>query len=434
MTYHNAVKYILSAPDDNEAEQLDRLSALLSLVGSPEKKIRYVRFAGSNGKSLCLSMLSGILSEASIKAGCLTMPIADDPRQNIVIDELPLSMESLVKYTEAIAAAVSLLKDKIENGDEGIPESLLTGKTDAEPTKNEIMLLMALIAFKESNCRICLIKGDHNSNDPSKLLPTPLGTVICGTIPSTNPSEIRRIKSYIKADLPEIISAPQNAESYKMISDACATANCRLSTPIKSALDIKRLSLKGSDFSYKNQEYSLNLCGRFQVTNATLVIETVNMLNRYGFDIGYESIYCGLKNTGIKAKFETLSIMPTIIVDSTHKAEAVDTMIETLSDFKEQTGNEVTLFISQIPALIKEYLDRLAKFGYNVKEISLLPETSDNICETLDVSTEISTNTTYKAAAKNAIAKAEKVGFVLITGNSDQAEKLRTEILRTLGY
>ncbi len=434
MTYHNAVKYILSAPDDNGSEQFDRLSALLSLLDSPERKIRYVRFAGSNGKSVCLSMLASILSEASIKVGSLTMPIVDDPRQNITVDELPLSMENLVRYTEMIAGAVSLLKKKIDAKDDSLSESLITGKVDAEPTKNEIILLMSLLAFKESNCRLCLIKGDHNANDPSKFLPLPIGTVICGTIPDTNSAEARRIKSYIKPELPEIISAPQNSEAYKMISDACAAANCRLSTPVKPALNVKRLSLKGSEFSYKNQDYTVNLCGRFQMINAAVVIEAVGMLNRSGFDIDYESIYQGLKSVDIKAKFETLSIMPTIIVDSTHKSEAVGTMIETLVDFKEQTGNEVTLFISQVPSLIKEYLDKLAEFGYDVKELSLLPETTDTACQDPSLNITTSINTTYKSAAKNAIATAKKVGFVLITGNSDQTEKLRTEILRTLGY
>ena len=46
MTYHNAVKYLLSAPDDCPEEIVgNRLRRLWSLLGNPQNNLKYLRLA-----------------------------------------------------------------------------------------------------------------------------------------------------------------------------------------------------------------------------------------------------------------------------------------------------------------------------------------------------------------------------------------------------
>ena len=87
MTFHNAVKYITTAPTKTGANEcLERTTFLCARLGSPEKKLRYIRFAGSNGKTVCQTMLSSVLFESGYCTGSLYMPARLDPRENIVIN------------------------------------------------------------------------------------------------------------------------------------------------------------------------------------------------------------------------------------------------------------------------------------------------------------------------------------------------------------
>ena len=62
MTHHNAIKFIKNAPnitpkDESAAERIHMLCAAL---GNPQKKIKYIRLAGSNGKTVCARMCAAV--------------------------------------------------------------------------------------------------------------------------------------------------------------------------------------------------------------------------------------------------------------------------------------------------------------------------------------------------------------------------------------
>ncbi len=443
MTYHNAVKYILTAPTKSgPAESLDRIRFLCDRIGVQYKKLRYIRFVGSNGKTVCQTMLSQILKESGMKVGSLIMPAFSDPQENILIDGAPLSMEKTVEYTQLIAGEITKIKASIKdcslNKDSldeagfgnGIPKEILSGKTNISPTKNELIMMIALLAFKDANCDICLIECEHNGADPTKLLSPPFAAVICGTIPGENTREINRIRSYLQSGITEVISAPQSSDTYKIISGSCARINCRLTIPTRAMLEVKRLSLRGSEFIYKGQEYSLGLCGKFQIHNATTIIETVEMLNRSNYKIEKKAVLKGLSSITLKSKFEALSILPTIICDSTHKSEAVGTMCQTLADFKEQTGENIRLCISYDIALIDTYIDKLCELGYSINELIVPSQDAPD----LNTNVKATFLRTPKAIAKHITSSLNSEEFVLITGEADFAAKVRREVLRILEF
>ena len=181
MTYHNAIKYIRTAPtaDPSDNSVSDRISRLCEALGNPQKKIKYIRLAGSNGKTVCARMLISILNQAGIVNGCLSMPVYEDIRDNIRIGGTPISIEEIIRYVEQLSAAVASMNADI--AEDAAP---------FRPTLNEIMLCLALLAFVDHNCEICIIESDHNSHDPSRFTYAPLAAVICGKIPAADPREM----------------------------------------------------------------------------------------------------------------------------------------------------------------------------------------------------------------------------------------------------
>ena len=432
MIYRNAVKYLQTAPDTLAIRpSAERMQILFKYLGNPQKNIKYIRLAGSNGKTVCSQLLISVLKETKIKTGCLTMPQKSDIKQNIIIDGKALTMEEAASFATRVAEAVQHI-----NADRQIAyeENDTEEKKAPEiftPTSSEIMLAMSLLAFKESKCALCIIECDHNKPDPTKFLPPPFSAVICGTIPSGDKKQISRIRSYICRGIQEIVSAPQNQEAFKVISDTCASASCRLTLPSKSEISVTRLSLRGTDFVYKNLPYSIRLCGAFEVSNAVVALETFDMLTRRGYRISYENVKAGLASVTIPSKFEVLSAMPFIIADSTHDPVAIETVCDSMADFKSITGTKARLCLPN-GKIIQNYIAALTKRGYDIEKVITNIGENDQ-SDTVD-GIPITYAKSFKPIAKEALKALQSDTMLLISGPSDFTLEVRYEILAIMDF
>ena len=407
MTYLNAKKYINSAPD-SKLESDSNILTLLEAAGNPHKHIEYLRLAGSNGKTVCAEMLMSVMGAANYRVGCLRMPLREEPRENICIGKDCLTMDEFSRLTALVRS--------------------LSAELAITPTKAEILLAVALLAFKNNNCALYIIECDHFGEDPSRFLPSPFAAVICGTIPSNSTREISRIRSYIRRGVREIISSPQNSEAYRVIYETCISVNCRLTLPSKNKISIGKMSLGGTEFSYKDKQYKLGLCGKFQVSNAALVLETVEMLTRKNFNISQEAISAGLAKIKIPAKFEIISLSPIIIVDSTHTRVAVDTVCDSLADFKERTGSKIRLCLPG-GELVSDYVNALEKRGYQIEKTIVFDDGDDQGYPENNVAVK-----TTKAMVKAALDSLTNDTVLLISGDYPFVNPVRYQLLSTMGF
>ena len=399
-----------------------RILTLCNALGNPQKKIRYIRLAGNNGKTVCARMLISILNKAGIVNGCLSMPIYEDIRDNVRINGEPISMAKTVEYVSAIKDAVYAINE--ESGNEG--EVFM-------PTAHEILLCMSLLAFVDHKCALCMIESDQASEDPSRFLPSPFAAVICGSMPSEDKDkkDIFKIRSYICRGIREIVCAPQNTEAYKMIADTCYTVNCRLTLAVKNNVHVTRLTLGRTDFSYKENDYSLHVCGQFQTINAAVAIESADMLTRCGYVISKENIKDGLWAFTAPCKFEILSVSPTIIADSTHTPIAIEAVCDSLADFKDMTGTRIRLCLpeGELPPMFAQALESR---GYTVEKLSLLATDSDEEVAELTIPTNVLPSA--KSAAKDALAELDTGSILLISGPSNFTRAMRHQMLAILGF
>lgn len=428
MTYHNAIKYINTAPnvapkDDSASE---RIQLLCESIGNPQKRVKYIRLAGNNGKTICARMIISILNAANVKNACLSMPLCPELRDNILINGEPISMEETVEYVSTIKNAVDTINEN--NADD----------EDARifrPTAHEILLCMALLAFTAHKAAVCMIESDNEGEDPSRFLPAPFAAVMCGTIPNpdSNRQDVSRIRSYVCRGVREIVSAHQTPEALRFLQDACASVNCRLTLASKSKIKLKRLVLRGTEFEYKQKSYSLRVCGHFQIANATLAIESCEMLSRMGYSISDESIANGLKNATAPTKFEILSVSPTIIADSTHTPVAIEAVCNSLVDFIEITGNRIKLCLPD-GELIRLYSEALKKRGYEVISIVALYEKEVDPSERGEPSAPVELCKTIKQTALVSVKDLADEDLLLISGPSNFTRAVRYELLSHLAF
>lgn len=426
MTYHNAVKYVRNAPNvtPKNSAAADRINALCKTLGNPMRHIKYVRLAGSNGKTICARMLTSILNKADISNGCISMPIREEIRENILINGEPISMDETVEYISAVKAAVAEINADTQNGFEG----------RFSPTAHEILLFAALLAFSAHKCSVCLIEGDHKIEDPSRFLPvSPFAAVICGIIPSSNKREITRIRSYVSKGMREIVAAPQDEKAFSVIQETCAAAGCRPTQANVSGVKITRLALGGTDFTYKGNEYTLQVCGKFQTANAIIAIESANMLVRYGHKIDQKHIADGLAALKAPCKFEILSVFPTIIADSTYAPVAIEAVCDSLADFRETTGDRIRLCLPD-GELIPQYISALSTRGYSIDKISALIIEGVDEEERGAVEIPLTLSKTPKLTAKDALCDLGNDCMLLVSGPSNFTTLMRRQLLDLLGF
>lgn len=421
MTYLNAYKFITNAPDDtNSSSNGENLKRLWRILGNPQRNIKYLRLVGSNGKTVCAELLMSAYKRSNFKLGCLVTSVRTDLRDNIYVDGSTLSFEEIAKCVEKIY--------KIAR-EQNKPEQIAQNGCDFILTKQEILLTAALLAFNDNNCDFCIIESDHNHADPTVFLPPPFSVAICGAIPCNSKNDVHMIRSYICHGIQEIVSAPQNQDAYKIISDTCSSVNCRLTIPTRSKLEIHKLTLGGSEFSYKGEDYKIGLCGKFQINNVIFVIELLDRLTAKGFGINIEQIKEGFCNLRIPAKFEILSIMPTIIVDSTHSEVAISTVCESMSEFRDIIGSKIRLCLPE-GKIVEKYIKTLSDKNYDIKNIIVATDNSQNPLS----DKKIIYCHKIKDLIKQALNDLEKDEILLISGPSSFTLQVRYELLAELGF
>jgi bifunctional protein folC len=77
---------------------LDRISAVLELLGNPQDKLKCIHVAGTNGKGSVCAIISAVLSKAGMKTGLYTSPHIFEYTERIQINGFDISKEDFTKY------------------------------------------------------------------------------------------------------------------------------------------------------------------------------------------------------------------------------------------------------------------------------------------------------------------------------------------------
>ena len=86
MTYEQSLKYIHSLNRFGINPGLERIEALCAAVGNPEKKLKFIHIAGTNGKGSTSTMVARALQASGKKTGLFTSPFVTDFRERICIN------------------------------------------------------------------------------------------------------------------------------------------------------------------------------------------------------------------------------------------------------------------------------------------------------------------------------------------------------------
>lgn len=318
MIYTEAVEYIHSLLKFGIRPGLSGMDALLRFLGNPEKDLKFIHVAGTNGKGSVSTALSNILIDAGYKAGLYTSPYVSEFLERVQFCGAPVSKNIFAESVEKVKEGVETLSEK-----------------GTVITEFEALTAVAFLCFKALSCDIVVLEvGLGGRLDATNVIETPLVNVITSlsldhtAILGETIEKIAFEKcGTIKENGNVVCSFGQPEKALNVIKETCKNKNCTLSVPNEKDIEILKTDIFGTEFIYKNEKYNVSLPGIHQVKNMTAVIEACEIL-KDTFNIKTENVKAGINKTKLPARIEVLSKSPLIILDGGHNEDGAKAFFE----------------------------------------------------------------------------------------------------------
>ena len=332
MKYDEALEYMKNRINPlGSVPGLDTTRELLKRIGNPEKELKIIHIAGTNGKGSVSAFLDGILRANGYRTGRYLSPSVVDYREKIQVNGQFIPKTKVSEYLTALyEKADEMVKD-------GFPH----------PTSFEIETAMAFWYLKDKKCDFAVIEtGMGGKDDSTNVIPSPLVCVFTSVsedhlgIIGNNVEEIALTKSGIIKDGTTVVVAPQKESILKVFTDAAAEhrdVDVRVIRREDIVIPVKagKVKLPGMQkFSYKNyKNIQISLLGEYQPENAAVALETAEVLMAKGVRLNEEKTRKGLKETLWPARFEILGKKPPVIADGAHNPDGVAHLMKTMDGY-----------------------------------------------------------------------------------------------------
>ncbi len=324
MSTDEAIEYLTGLRGGSIKPGLDRIEKLLEHMQDPQKKLKFVHIAGTNGKGSVAVFISNILIEAGYRVGIYTSPAVFDYRERFRVGRKNISSNDLVRGAHAVRAAI---KEMTETGAES-------------PSSFEAETALAFWYFREKDCDIVVLEtGMGGLMDATNIIPSPVCAVFASisfdhmAFLGDTLEKIAAQKAGIIKPGCRVISAHQHDEAGRVIRQAAEKSACVCSEVDESAIRDRRVSKESFSqlFDYKGyKEIKISLAGKYQLKNAALAIETVFSLRESGFHITDAALRRGLEKCVWPGRFQKISDKPLIIIDGAHNEEAAQRLSESI--------------------------------------------------------------------------------------------------------
>ena len=107
--WYDRINYEVRAAQPSDLK-LERMRALLRLLGDPHDRVRLVHVTGTKGKGSTCAMLAAVLRAAGYRVGLFTSPHLEHVEERIQVDGVPILPTELATRMDEVAAAVRQLE------------------------------------------------------------------------------------------------------------------------------------------------------------------------------------------------------------------------------------------------------------------------------------------------------------------------------------
>ena len=320
MSYEETLKYIHNVKWQGSKPGLGRTQRLLKSLGNPEKHLKFVHIAGTNGKGSTAACVASILRTAGYKTGLYTSPYILRFNERMQINGEHISDEELEQLTDEIRPFADAM-------------------TDDPPTEFELITALGMQFFYKNRCDIVVLEvGMGGELDSTNVIDTPEVAIITAIgmdhVAELGPTirDISRAKAGIIKEGGDVVVYGGNPpEVDEVLEETCRAKNARLFKADFSRISNTSFDLDASRFDFAPYgRVTLPLVGSYQPYNAAVAVTAVERLRDKGYKITDGDILEGLRRVSWPGRFEILMRGPVFILDGAHNKHGILATAESL--------------------------------------------------------------------------------------------------------
>ena len=314
-------------PENQIKPTLERIAALVDMLGSPQLTYPTIHIGGTNGKTTTSRMIDSLLFEMGLRTGRFTSPHLEHFTERIAINTQPIDAKELIFSFNDISAYLDLIDSKFDS-----PISYF-----------EAITALAFAAFAEHPIDVGVIEvgmgGEWDATnvvDADVAVIMPIGYDHMEYLGNTL-TEIAATKAGIIKDGSFVVLAQQEPEAaVELLKKAAALGADIAREGLEYSIDSRALAVGGQLISVTGlrghyDEIFLPLHGKHQASNAAAALIAVEAF--FGEqDLDIDAVRAGFANVTSPGRCEVVHRDPTIILDAAHNPHGAIALAETISN------------------------------------------------------------------------------------------------------
>jgi dihydrofolate synthase/folylpolyglutamate synthase len=298
---------------------LERMEHVLAELGNPERRLKVIHIAGTNGKGSVAAMIASVLQEAGYSVGTFISPELDHWSDRIRLDGEGIPESELVRWAERIRPIVEQMEEP--------------------PTEFEWWTLIALCYFAyEATPWFTVMETGLGGRLDSTNVVYPLVSVITEIsydhlqYLGTTITEIATEKAGIIKNGVPVVTIATDPLAVEVIGK---TAKARGSKCYQLGPDFsvhaKKRDREGQSFTFTSKllevDAQISLKGMHQLANAAAALMTINILcQQYATIVEPQHLKQGLAKAQWPGRLEEVATDPLIILDGAHNTLGVQAL------------------------------------------------------------------------------------------------------------
>lgn len=338
-TFGEAERYLNDTPLFTSKHTIEETRAFLHRLGDPDRRMRVIHVAGTNGKGSVCAYMRSILEAAGYRVALFTSPHLVSIRERFVVGGEMVSEEDFLR---AFLRIYDMLDWEVPGGGGGY-----------HPTYFEYLFFIAMVLFPERNPDFCILE-----------------TGVGGRLDATNAVSRKELSVITRISLDHVKYlgdtvgkiAAEKAGIMHPGAPAVYWDTCPETTAVfeerAGQLGILARSVSEKDYSFSNfQRKTIDFCVRseydryislslhtiaaYQMENCALAVRAVEVLDD-GRTVTAEHIRAGVGSCFWAGRME--EVLPEVYVDGAHNEDGIRAFLETVAADGRGAGERSLLF------------------------------------------------------------------------------------------
>ena len=331
---------------------LDRMRALMSLLGNPQDEYPIIHVTGTNGKGSTIAMLSSLFVHHGQRVGAFVSPHLIDYTDRFLINGNVMPKEDFEIIGNLVQQAEATLIDEYE------PLSFF-----------EIMTAMALVYFSRKKVEVALLEvGIGGLLDTTNIVYSTMSVITSigmdhEEMLGNTLEEIAIQKTGIFKQNQAVILGNLPREALQVAEVVGKAYNCDIHT-FEREFKIEPFE---AGFIFTNSDTRihisyLNLKGKYQLENAAVALECfLRFEKKFQLPIELSAIQESFQTVTWPGRMEVVHQSPTVILDGAHNIHALKRFVETVKQHGELEAQHTILFSALKRKHYIEMVDYLRK-------------------------------------------------------------------------